>query len=80
MNQEQLIKVLESKIEKLQSKYDEYYEDMNDPDNYYVDPNDWQDKSYLYSMDDKLSAYKEVLSWIKDNDKASKVIAEWIKE
>tara|TARA_A100001201_G_scaffold92157_1_gene80305 strand:+ start:880 stop:1092 length:213 start_codon:yes stop_codon:yes gene_type:complete len=65
MNQKQLIRFLKTKIEKLTSQYNEYYEDMNDPDNYYVDPNDWQDKSYLYSMDDKLSVYKEILKLIQ---------------
>lgn len=65
MNQKQLIRVLKSKIEKLTSQYNEYYEQMNDPDNYYVDPNDWQDRSYLYSMDDKLSVYKEILKLIQ---------------
>lgn len=66
MNQKQLIRVLKSKIEKLTSQYNEYYEQMNDPDNYYVDPNDWQDRSYLYSMDDKLSVYKEILKLIQE--------------
>lgn len=65
MNQKQLIRVLKTKIEKLTSQYNEYYEDMNDPDNYYVDPNDWQDRTYLYSMDDKLSVYKEILKLIQ---------------
>jgi len=65
MNQKQLIRLLKNKIEKLTSQYNEYYEDMNDPDNYYVDPNDWQDRTYLYSMDDKLSVYKEILKLIQ---------------
>ena len=66
MNQEELIEKLEDKIEKLTSKRDEFCDDMQDPDNYYVDPNDWHDKSILHTMEDELGAYQKVLKWIEE--------------
>tara|TARA_Y100000592_G_scaffold41822_1_gene66387 strand:+ start:150 stop:425 length:276 start_codon:yes stop_codon:yes gene_type:complete len=66
MNQKELIERLEDKVEKLTSKRDEFYDDMQDPDNYYVDPNDWHDVSILHTMEDKLGAYQKVLKWIEE--------------
>lgn len=66
INQKQLIEKLENKIEELTSKSKEYQEDMNDPDNYYVDSNDWYDKTILYSMQDELKAYQKVIKWIQE--------------
>jgi len=66
MNQKELIEKLEDKVEKLTSKRNEFYDDMQDPDNYYVDPNDWHDRSILHTMEDELGAYQKVLKWIEE--------------
>ena len=66
MNQKELIEKLEDKVEELTSQSEDYYDCMHDPDNHYVDPNDWHDRLSLSSIEDKLSTYQKVLEWVQE--------------